>query len=211
MPAPTARRYADKSAAERHDDRRARLLEAALDAFGTEGYAAVTIEQLCGRASISTRSFYELFRSREEVLIALHDQLNARALTAVVESIAAIDGNDLPARARAGARAYFEVMTSDRRWARIAVVESVGVSRAAEEHRQQAIGRFAELLRLEGERLAAEGVIPPRNFRLIAAALVGAFNGLINTWAADPDWAEHVDEVVQVAADMVVAAITGPG
>ena len=91
------RRYAEKTATERRADRRTRLLEAALDAFGNGGYRAASIEQLCAAAGISTRNFYEEFANREELLIALHDDLNARALTAVVEALAEVDPDDLDA------------------------------------------------------------------------------------------------------------------
>jgi AcrR family transcriptional regulator len=200
------RRYGDKTPAERAAERRERLLGAALDAFATDGYANTSIEALCAAARVSTRDFYALFGSREALVIALHDDLNARALTAVGQAIAPVDPDDLEARARAGVRAYFDVVTSDRRWARIALVESVGVSPEAERHRQEAIGRFAQLLELETSRMAAAGVIPQRDFRLTAIALVGAINGLVNTWTADPDWDAHVDDVVDVAARLIVVA-----
>jgi AcrR family transcriptional regulator len=207
---PEGRRYGDKTASERHDERRARLVEAAVDAFGNNGYANTSIEQLCASAGVSTRNFYDHFSGREDLLLALHDDLNARALTAVVAAISEVDPDDLAARAHAGTSAYFEVMTSDRRWARIALVESVGVSREAERHREEAIGRFAALIELETTRLAEAGLLPKRDFRLTAVALVGAINGLINTWTADPDWDAHVDEVAAEAADLIVAAATRP-
>ena len=201
-------RYRDKTTSERRAERRARLLGAALDAFGTDGYRATSIEQLCAAAGISTRNFYEEFSGREELVIALHDDLNARALEAVVQAIADIDPDDLPARAHAGVRAYFSVMTSDRRWARIALVESVGVSPTAEAHRRAAIDRFAELLRLEATRLGDAGVIPARDPTLTSVALVGAINGLINTWTADGSWDARVDQVVDEATRLIVLAIS---
>lgn len=207
-PAPQ-RRYRDKTADERRSERRARLMEAAVEAFGTEGYRATSIEQLCARAGISTRNFYEEFRSREELLIALHDDLNERALQAVLKAIGETDPSDLEARAAAGARAYFTVMTSDRLWARIALVESVGVSPEAEAHRRAAIDRFADLIEAEATRLAGEGLVPKRDFGLTAAALVGAILGLINTWSATADWDARVDEVIAEAARLIVVAIRG--
>ena len=144
----TGRRYGEKSASQRSDERRDRLIAAALEAFAGEGYANTSIEFLCAQAKVSTRNFYELFGSREALLLALHDDLNARALTAVAQALGSVDPSDFTARADAGVRAYFDVVTSDRRWARIALVESVGVSPTAERHRQEAIGRFADLLRV---------------------------------------------------------------
>jgi AcrR family transcriptional regulator len=204
------RRYGDKTAAERHDGRRARLIEAALDAFHADGYTGTSIEQLCARAGISTRNFYEHFDNREHLLIALHDDLNGRALEAVAGAVAAAPPDDLRARALAGVGAYFEVVTTDPRWARIAVIESVGVSPTAERHRQEALGRFAGLIELEVSRLADAGLVPKRDFRLTAIALVGAILGLVNTWTSTPDWADHVDEVVLEASELIVAAAARP-
>lgn len=205
------RRYGDKTAEERRAARRARLMAAALEAFGTEGYAATSIEQLCGAAAISTRTFYEEFQGREALLIALHDDVNARALTAVATAIADVDPDDLDARARAGVRAYFDVLTSDRRWARIAVVESVGVSAEAEAHRRAAIDGFGALLGAELARLADAGQLPQRDYELTVAALVGAINGLVNTWAVTADWDARVDEVVETAARLIVVAARDAG
>jgi AcrR family transcriptional regulator len=202
--------YGAKTVAERRAERRERLLAAGLEAFGTGGFDSASIEQLCAAAGTSTRSFYEEFANREDLLIALHDDLNARALEAVVEAIAEIDPGDLEARARSGVAAYFEVMTSDRRWARIALVETVGRSAATEEHRRQAIDRFAQLLQVEADRLARDGVIPRRNFELTSVALTGSINALISTWTADGRWDEKLPQVVDEAVRQIVLAFTAP-
>ena len=211
METTSGRRYADKSASERHGERRGRLVEAALDAFAEHGYTGTSIEQLCARAGVSTRNFYEHFKSREGLLLALHDDLNGRALAAVAVALTAADPDDVAARVHAGVRAYFDVVTTDPRWARIAVVESVGVSPTAERHRQDALGRFAQLIEAEASRLAAAGLVPGGDFNLVAIALVGAVNGLVNTWSASADWADRVDDVVDTATDLIVAALRRGG
>jgi AcrR family transcriptional regulator len=203
----TGRRYRDQSAEERHTQRRAKIVDAAVELFGSDaGYAGTSIEQLCAAAGVSTRNFYEHFKNREILLLALHDELNGRAFEAVGLAIATVDRLDLEAEARAGIRAYFEVMTSDKRWARIALVESVGVSRTAEQHRRDAQDRFATLIEFEADRLAAANAIPKRDFGLTAVAIVGAINGLINTWTANEDFV--VDDVVTTAVEVFVAALT---
>lgn len=205
------RRYAAKTSLERRAERRSRLLAAGLDAFGTAGYRATSIEALCTAAGVSTRNFYEEFAGREDLLVALHDDLNARALDAVVAALVDVDPDDLPARAHAGVRAYLDVMTADRRWARIALVESVGASPTVEAHRRAAIDRFAELIGLEASRLVAAGVIPRRDYAVTAIALVGAINGLINTWTAEDDWSDRVEVVADEAGRMIVLGLGGGG
>lgn len=201
------RRYGRKTVDERRGDRRARLLDFAAEAFGTRGYRATTIEAICSGAGVSTRNLYEEFGSREGLLIALHDRINAGAMEAVVAALAAIDPADFEARARAGTRAYLDYMTADRRYARVAVVESVGVSAAVEAARQTAIGRFATLIELEATRLAQDGLIPRRDFRLTGIALAGALNGLLTSWGAAGD--APVGAIADEAARLVVLAFTG--
>jgi AcrR family transcriptional regulator len=185
------------------------MLSAGLHLFGTDGYRASTIEGLCARASVSTRNFYEEFGSLEALLIALHDELNDRALRAVVAALASVDPADILARVQTGTRAYLEVMTSDRRWAQIALVESVGVSAAAEAHRRAAIDRFVELIEAEASRLAEAGMIERRDYHLTAVALAGALNGLINTWTANRDWSKLVPTIAEEATRLIMLALAG--
>jgi AcrR family transcriptional regulator len=63
---------------QRQAQRRTLLLDAALELFGTRGYAKTSIELLCQTAGIGTNSFYDLFASKEAVLIGLYDHLSVR-------------------------------------------------------------------------------------------------------------------------------------
>lgn len=203
------RRYAQKTHDARREERRQRLLAAGLDLFSELGFSGTTIEAICATAGVSTRSFYEEFGSREALVVALHDEVNERAARAVVAALTDVDPGDLRARAEAATRAYLDVMTSDRRWAQIALVESVAVSSEAEDHRRAAVERFVLLIEAEANRLASEGLIPDRDQRLTAIALAGALNGLINSWTADPQWDERVPQIAAEAARIITLALTG--
>ncbi|MEU0458901.1 helix-turn-helix domain-containing protein, partial [Streptomyces sp. NPDC006129] len=92
--APTGR-YGGKTAEERQAERRRRFLDAALHLFGdTPGFRATTVAALSEAAGLSTRQFYEEFRTLEDVLAALHLQVNGWAEAAVLE--AAAGAADLP-------------------------------------------------------------------------------------------------------------------
>ncbi len=211
----TERRYGQRTVSERRAERRQKLLDAGLDAFGTSGYLSVSIEQLCAAAGVSTRNFYEEFTGREALLIELHDILNARAFEAVVTATAGVvplDSRDpavLARRGEAGVRAYFDVMTADPRWARIALVESVGVGPVVDAARRAAIDRFAAFLRDEAARMADLGLAEARDFGLSAIGIVGAINELVSTWPERGGEPGYLDALVAEAVRFVLSALRG--
>ena len=205
----TERRYRGRSGEERRADRRERLLDAGLDLFGTQGYPGTSIESLCAVAGISTRNFYEEFRNREALLIALHDFANATAMDSVTRALAAADPADAAARATAAAQAFVDAMTPDPRWSRIAYIEIVGISPDMEARRRAWMERWAQVIAAEGAQLSARGLAPDRDFALTAVGLVGAINELVADWlfrASRPP----IDAVVAEIVRLLVAGLSAP-
>ncbi|MEU0676461.1 TetR/AcrR family transcriptional regulator [Streptomyces sp. NPDC006172] len=198
--APTGR-YAGKSAAERQAERRRRFLDAALHLFGdAPGYRATTVAALCEAAGLSTRQFYEEFRTLEDVLAALHLQVNDRAEEAVVAAFAAARDLPLAERVTAIFRAYAGDVTGDPRRIRITFVEIVGVSPRLEEQRLARRARWVDLICAEAMQAAARGEAAARDYRLAATAFIGSVNGTLHDWSAgwvDATLDEVVDELVR--------------
>ncbi|MFH9861557.1 TetR/AcrR family transcriptional regulator [Streptomyces sp. NPDC017202] len=198
--APTGR-YAGKSAAERQAERRRRFLDAALRLFGgTPGYRNTTVAALSEAAGLSTRQFYEEFRTLEDVLAALHLQVNDRSEEAVVAAFAAARHLPLAERVAAFFRAYAGSLTADPRRIRITFVEIVGVSARMEEQRLARRARWVELICAEADAAAGRGEAAPRDYRLAATAFIGSVNGLLHDWSAgwvDATLDEVVDELVR--------------
>src|SRR3954471_177807 len=85
-------RYGGRSAEERQAERRRRFLDAALQLFGDPpGYRATTVAALSEAAGLSTRQFYEEFRTLEDVLTALHLEVNDWAEEAVLLAVTAAE------------------------------------------------------------------------------------------------------------------------
>ena len=61
------------TADERAEQRRVRLLEAALELLGTEGAAGVTVRAVVRASALSPRFFYESFSDRDALLIVVAD------------------------------------------------------------------------------------------------------------------------------------------
>ena len=59
-------------------DKRTRLKEAALAVFGEKGYEGASIDEIARRASLATGGFYQHFRSKRQLLLALMDELLER-------------------------------------------------------------------------------------------------------------------------------------
>jgi AcrR family transcriptional regulator len=57
-------------------DRRTQILEAAVTIFPQKGYAATTLQDIAQQAGISTSAIYQHFRSKEDLFLALTDNLS---------------------------------------------------------------------------------------------------------------------------------------
>ncbi|WP_210587249.1 TetR/AcrR family transcriptional regulator [Streptomyces sp. GESEQ-35] len=198
--APTGR-YGGKTAEERQAERRRRFLDAALQLFGdTPGYRATTVAALSETAGLSTRQFYEEFRTIEDVLAALHLQVNDWAEEAVLAAVAEADALPLAERVAAIFRAYAANVTADARRIRITFVEIIGVSPRLEHQRLARRARWVDLICAEAQAAVARGEAAPRDYRIAATAFIGSVNGLLHDWSAgwvDATLEEAVDELVR--------------
>ncbi|WP_329342549.1 TetR/AcrR family transcriptional regulator [Streptomyces sp. NBC_00663] len=210
LKAPTGR-YGGKTAEERQAERRRRFLDAALRLFGdTPGYRNTTVAALSEAAGLSTRQFYEEFRTLEDVLAALHLQVNGWAEEAVVAAVADAEALPLAERVAAIFRAYAANVTGDPRRVRITFVEIIGVSPQLEEQRLARRARWVELVCAEAGAAVARGEAAPRDYRLPATAFIGAVNGLLHDWSSG--WVDaSLDEVVEELVRQLLAILRPVG
>ncbi|MFF4272558.1 TetR/AcrR family transcriptional regulator [Streptomyces sp. NPDC001536] len=210
LKAPTGR-YGGKTAEERQALRRGRFLDAALQLFGdTPGYRNTTVAALSEAAGLSTRQFYEEFRTLEDVLAALHLQVNGWAEEAVLAAVADAESLPLAERVAAIFRAYAANVTGDPRRIRITFVEIIGVSPRLEEQRLARRAGWIDLLCTEANAAVTRGEAMPRDYRIPAAAFIGAVNGLLHDWSAG--WVDAtLDEVVEELVRQLLAILRPVG
>ncbi|MEE4025472.1 TetR/AcrR family transcriptional regulator [Gordonia sp. PKS22-38] len=227
MSSAEGRRYGGADADERRDRRRAELIAAGLELFGTEGFANVSVKRICDHAGLTQRYFYESFRDRFALLADVYDDCVAFArdatITAGAEFVAGdrgegtreagIAAGDAAAVARATLSAFVRTLADNPPRARVMLVEVVGVSPDIERLRLAAIHRWADLILslALGERSA------DRSQRLTAIGLVGAVTQLLVDWYtstagefAPGDVTEsdlfELDAILDVSVDLFVAA-----
>jgi AcrR family transcriptional regulator len=208
MPTATGRRYAGRAADERRAERRRRLMDAAVELFGTRGYAATTIEALYSEARLAPRHFYEQFAGREQLLRAVYDE----TIAAVADAVAAARRTaptDVEGRVRAVLTAFAGAMLSDPRRARIAYLEVPGTSRSLERHASRVVRGFAGVVEEEARAGATRGVLPDRDYALTAMLLVGGTNAILLDWLND-ERRRPIDDVLDELTAAFVAVLRQP-
>ena len=197
-------RYGGRSAEERRADRRARLIEAGLEMFGTVGYAMSTVGRIAKVANLSTRQYYEEFSGREALLLAVYDSIQADAEQAVAAALAEQAGKPLAERMAAAIRAHLSSSATDLRRARVAFVEIIGVNPGVETHRMRTRTHWATLINAMLAEAVESGELPQRDRRLAPVAFIGAVNGLAQDWCATQD-RPPLEDVIEQLARLAVA------
>jgi len=201
------RRYRGRTPDERREQRRRRLLDAALDLFSTAGYQNTSVERLCSTSGVTGRHFYEEYPSREALLTALYDEIMDDGLKAVTVSLENVP-HELRARLLAGVGAYMHLLLDDPRRARVVTVEVIGVSAELEAHRREIGAMFAQLIQAEAEALVKAGqqII---GTELTALALVAAVHELTAAWLVAPQ-PIAIDELIAEAVRIITAVALAP-
>jgi AcrR family transcriptional regulator len=87
------------------------ILNAAREVFGELGYDAVTVRDIIRRTGLAAGTFYNYFRSKEEVFAALSDE-GARRFAPILKAIRA-DAADFDDFVRRALVAYFEFIADE--------------------------------------------------------------------------------------------------
>jgi len=181
------------------------VLEAGLEVFGTQGYAASSVRSISAAAGLNSRYFYESFGSKEELLIAVYERIMMEVGQAVVRVTAT--ESTIEAQARAGLKIGWTMMTADRRKARIVAIEVVGVSAKLERLRRERRHAFAELLVQNALSVARDDVSVRLRLDpvLISRALMGGVVEILVDWI-NGDIEVSADEVAEQFARLFTAA-----
>ncbi|MBF6088281.1 TetR/AcrR family transcriptional regulator [Nocardia cyriacigeorgica] len=145
-----ARVYGGLTAEQRHDQRRARLIEAATLLLGTRGAAETTVTAVCAEAKLTSRYFYQHFSDRDALLRAVAVELE-NILRHEVELAAPADGAAPDEVARATVGAFVRMIADDPVMARILFIESAAEP-VMRELRSEIMTRFTDLVLAHAQR-----------------------------------------------------------
>jgi AcrR family transcriptional regulator len=200
--APRPRRFTGLSAADRRLERRALLLDAALEVVGREGWRAVTVRAVLEGARLNPRYFYESFDDLDQLVVALYDRVVEQLGAAVWTALAA--AGDAPAdHLRAVVAAIVGFVDEDRRRGRVLYTEDLG-NDALRRRRAETAGMVVAFVEdYAAERRAGTDSADPVG-RVATSVLVGGFNQLLVDWLAGRVRASR-DELVEDCTALFLA------
>ncbi|MBF6224983.1 TetR/AcrR family transcriptional regulator [Nocardia abscessus] len=133
---PARRRIRGLDAEQRSAQRRSQLLDAATELFAEQGFAGTSIEQICQRAYVGTKGFYDHFESKEACYLALLEQVTAQIQQRVADSAASTSAAAWPERVAAIVGAFVHAITDDPRLGRVTFGAAGGISPEVERQRR---------------------------------------------------------------------------
>ncbi|MBW8815099.1 MAG: TetR/AcrR family transcriptional regulator [Caulobacterales bacterium] len=145
------------------------ILDAAREVFGELGYEAATVRDIIRRTGLAAGTFYNYYRSKEEVFAALADD-GARRFAPILKGLRG-KGEPLDVFVRAAIKAYFEFMADEH--------ESWMARRPAGEQHPHVQGETPEMAAVFAEvkdaieSAIAEGRGPASDPEYMTAACIG--------------------------------------
>jgi AcrR family transcriptional regulator len=197
------RDYRGVSAGQRVADRRERLLAAGLEEFGTRGFAATGVKDICRTAGLTDRYFYESFGTSADLFTAVFDHATRQVFDATVAALAGETGN-VKDQAHAVIEAYVQALADDPRLARVIFIEPPAVGPEIERRMRETLRTFAQLVEATF-RPNLPVSVTDEAVRFGSIALVGAIERLMIEWQ-DGELGMPVNRLIDYLTDLVMSA-----
>lgn len=173
----------------RADNRRQQLLEAAADLFSVKGYAGTSIRDIADVVGMLPGSMYYHFRSKEELLLAVHGE-GVRLIMDAVNHALEQAPDDPWARLEAAACAHLKGLLTGGKFSMVVTPE---FSRSIEEPLRGALieerNRYEQIFRNLIDDLPLPKDVSRSYLRL---SLLGSLNWVVNWYRPDGDDPETI-------------------
>jgi AcrR family transcriptional regulator len=183
---------------------RARLLAAAVSTVAESGYAGASVALITARARVSRRTFYDLFDSREDCLLAVLQD----AVRSVSVEIAEANLTSLPwrERVRGGLLVILSFFDREPVLARVCVVQSLQGGPRVLEWREELLAGLARILD-QGRGGSARGRACTA---LTAEGLVGAVSAIVYARLSSRKRQEPLHGLLGELMSLIVLPYLGP-
>lgn len=176
-------------------ERRAQLLQSALEVFVANGYHAAAMDDIAERAGVSKPVLYQHFPGKFDLYLALLDASCDRMIANCRDALESTQDNKL--RVGAAIDAFFAYVDHDTGAFRLVFESDLTNEPAVREH----IDRVTiECARLIGEVIHDDTGLPADAARLLAVSLVGMAQVSARFWVTDAGGLDRDQAVALVSA-----------
>lgn len=186
--------YAGKTASDRQAERREKLLAAGIRLIGRQGYAATSIDAVCGEAGLTKRYFYESFSNSEEMLVEAYREVTREYLNSILQATTPYL-NDSRKLVRAGLEQVFKFVKDNPDKARLIMIEAMSVQSQLGRMYGKSYNEFVELLVRFTKPFLPGGGPGDVMLAVMARSGVGAIIHLCQGWIAT-DFKQPMQELV---------------
>jgi AcrR family transcriptional regulator len=166
---PPGRHHIPRDIVERHQ--RDRLNAAIVLLVNEKGYPDVSLTQIVKTAGIARSTFYEHFADKEELFLAVFDEVVEETMRAMIEAAEAQSGS-WEEKTRSAFTVLLDRVAREPDPARFCLIESQSAGQVALERYEQAMRRFGALLRLGRRRIPRDGDPPEAMEEIIVGGVV---------------------------------------
>jgi len=165
----------------RTEDKRERILRAAVKVFARKGYFAARVSEIARRAGVADGTIYLYFRNKEHILVSLFDEVMAEHVQKARQELAEVEG--APARLQRIAEHHLRVLGADRDLAVVFQVElrqsTKFMERFTASWLQDYFALVAQVIE-EGQRQGSLRAELPR--KLVTKAFFGMLDEMVTSW-----------------------------
>ena len=165
----------------RSQDKRRRILQAAVKVFARKGYFAARVADVARRADVADGTIYLYFRGKEDILVSLFEEVMSEHVARARREMEAAEG--APARLRVLAEHHLRVLGGDRDLAVVFQVELRQSTKFMERFTASWLGRYFDLVGSVIDQGQREGTLRadlPK--KLVTKAFFGTLDELVTSW-----------------------------
>jgi AcrR family transcriptional regulator len=191
---PNKRRYGGVLPEERQRLRRAKLIEGALEVFGTKGFHATTVREVCVAAHLTERYFYESFKTLPQLFLATYSELREQLMNLTLAALAQSEPTPL-GMLEPAMRVFLEFIRDDPRRGRIMLVDSFAVNDEVAAMSGATARDYSSMMRQHLHLLIPKERQDEVSLDLLADGMIGLNVLLAARWMQD-GFSEPIDKVV---------------
>ena len=194
-----------KTADERQQEQRRRLVRAATEEFARRGFANTTVAHIVERARVSKQTFYAHFDDLRDALVKVYEDANGRLIRHVAAGARPAPGADPIDRLRTAITAYLTSLAANASLSRVLDREIMALGPEQASRRERTIEAFAKLLHEGAVEAHERGLSSKQPCELTAYMLVSAMAAVALRYV-DRDEQDHILDAVPEMIDLVVRA-----